>query len=77
MQRSANQQAVTFGYNNRLAVQRIVTVMMDGSIHRDLLRRIAVTGVRVAVRQQRGAVHTGGTARSDAQRAPQVRSSTP
>ena len=77
MQRSANQQAVTFGYNNRLAVQRIMTVMMDGSIHRDLLRRIAVTGVRVAVRQQRGAVHTAGTARGDAQRAPQVRSSTP
>lgn len=54
-----------------------MTMMMNGSIHMDFLRRIAVTGVCVAVGQRRGAVHTAGTARGDAQRAPQVRAATP
>ena len=51
--------------------------MMNGSIHTDLLRRIADSGVCVAVEQRRGAVYSAGTARGDAQRAPQVRTSTP
>jgi len=63
--------------NSRLVMYSIMTMMMNGSIHTDFLRRIAVTGVCVAVEQRRGAVHTAGTARGDAQRAPQVRAATP
>ena len=52
-------------------------MMLNGSIHTDLLRRIAVTGVCVVVKQRRDAVYIAGTARGDAQRAPQVRAATP